>query len=112
MSDTNEPGDLLPSQEQWEQSVRDAMRPTSGPARVSWTERAGQRWDLHGECPNCRHHTSKIVSDAVVSDVAFEAATEVELNWACACKAAAHCQGERGCGAGEGFYIAVPAPGR
>ncbi len=107
----------LPSQEQWEQSVREAMQ-TSAAARlgadapcIAWTPREGGRWDLHGPCPRCHDETSKIVSDLVLSDEVFEAAGDVSLNWACACQVE-HRAGRTGCGAGEGYFISVSAPRR
>src|SRR4051812_7693196 len=80
-------GDLgpLPSPEQWEESVRTAMRAGPVPGRIAWTPREGGRWDLHGGCPRCHDHTSKILSDLVVSDGPFESAGDVDLNWACSC---------------------------
>ncbi|MDG6103224.1 hypothetical protein Daura_17100 [Dactylosporangium aurantiacum] len=102
----------LPSLQRWQEQVREAMA-EHDPARprLRWTRRDDfTRWDLHGECPRCGDQTSKLVSGVVVSDAAVEASTLVELMMACACDVE-HRPGHRGCGAGHGLYITVPAPG-
>ncbi|MEV4513306.1 hypothetical protein AB0K00_30555 [Dactylosporangium sp. NPDC049525] len=102
----------LPSLERWQEQVREAMT-ESDPARprLRWERRDDfTRWDLHGDCPRCGDHTSKLVSGVVVSDAAFESVTLIELAMACACEVE-HRAGHRGCGAGHGLYITVPAPG-
>jgi hypothetical protein len=102
----------LPSFERWQEQVREAMT-ADDPARprLRWERRDDfTRWDLHGDCPRCRDHTSKLVSGVVAADTTFEAGTRVELLMACACEVE-HRAGQRGCGAGEAMYITVPAPG-
>lgn len=102
----------LPSQERWQEQVREAMA-EHDPARrqLRWTRRDDfTRWDLHGDCPHCGDPTSALVSGVIVAGTTFETLALVELMMACACDVE-HRPGARGCGAGRSFYITVAAPG-
>jgi hypothetical protein len=100
----------LPTADQWQEQVRDAMGETDeSKPRLWWTRRPAGRWDLNGACPHCRDYTSKIVSTVVVSDTDFEATALLDLEVACACEVR-HTPEQVGCGAGAGLYISVLGP--
>ena len=88
----------VPSIDEWQESVRAALRATD-PAqrRLEWTRREGNRWDLHGDCPNCGAALSVLCGDLVASDSASESAALVELVVAC-----------DSCGAGGYIWVRGP----
>ncbi|MBL7259235.1 hypothetical protein [Paractinoplanes lichenicola] len=100
----------VPSPDLWQEQVRTAMNETDeNEPRLRWTRRDKIRWDLHGDCPRCRDYMSSLVSNVIATDAVTETGRMIEILAECSCEPG-HTQGSRGCGAGRGAYIYVPAP--
>ncbi|HEY2668744.1 MAG TPA: hypothetical protein VGJ07_00040 [Rugosimonospora sp.] len=100
----------VPSPQEWQELVRSAIREIDeSKPRLRWTARDEIRWDLNGECPHCGDYMSVLVSGVILADSPFESADLIEILAECSCEPG-HSEGRRGCGAGRGDYIRVPAP--